>query len=336
MSRSGARRWALLLALVLLGVGAGAAVALGVGATQQPRYRAEASLVVERGTQPLTGGAGSRGLVITIRDLAESATVSQAVITNLALHESVDAFRSRVRVTVDGESPVLLIRADASRRDRAQAIAQQLGLVVTQTVHQRFGQAAVGGEPVQAAVLDEAHALPGRVSPNVRRNLGWGALFGLIAGLLLANVVAARRPTTPAAEAPPLLGQVGPDGGFEQVAGALLSLAKQHPFQTVVVAGDDDAHASIGIARALTDRGETAAWALAADTDASAIDALAARNAFVLVAARELDARLAGHADAVVAVVPESQSQPPLELVLGVRGVRLLGTVIVAPNRESA
>ena len=91
MSRSGALRGALLIALVLLGVGAGIAVALGVGARQQSRYRAEASLVVERGTQPLTGGAGSRGLVLTIRDLAESASVSQAVITNLALKESVDA-----------------------------------------------------------------------------------------------------------------------------------------------------------------------------------------------------------------------------------------------------
>ena len=173
---------------------------------------------------------------------------------------------------------------------------------------------------------------------NVRRNLGWGALFGLIAGLLVANVVAVRRPQKLAAEAPPVLGEVGPEGGFDQVAGALLNLAKQHPFQTVVVAGDDDAHASIGIARALSDRGETAAWALAADTDAAAIEALAARNAFVSRGCRTELERPARRACGRRRrrVVAESQPLPPLDLALGVRGVRLLGTVIVAPSLESA
>src|SRR5258708_23432593 len=85
MSRSGALRGALLIALVLLGVGAGIAVALGVGARQQSRYRAEASLGVERGTQPLTGGAASPGLVLTIRALPQSASVSPAAVTHLLL-----------------------------------------------------------------------------------------------------------------------------------------------------------------------------------------------------------------------------------------------------------
>ena len=335
MSRSGVLRRTLLLVIVLLGVGAGVGAAVGVGTLQKHRYRAETSLVVERGTQPLTGGASSHGLVLTIRDLARSESVAQAVIKNLALKESTAAFRDHVRVTVDGDSAVLLIRADAGERATAKAIAQQIGLVVTQTVHERFGQAAVGGEPVQVAVLDEAHALPDRISPNVRRNLGWGALFGLVAGLLAANVVAMRRPPPLTVEAPPVLGEVTSDGGFDAVAASLLDLVKRNPFQTVVLAGDDDAHVSIGVTRALTERGETAAWVLAADADVAAIEGLAARNAFVLVAAPELDARLASAVDAVVAVVTDSDRLPPLELALGVRRVRLLGSV-VGPDREAA
>lgn len=225
--------------------------------------------------------------------------------------------------------------AAQGQRAGAKAIALQLGLVLTQTVHERFGQAAVGGEPVQVAVLDEAHTLPGRVSPNIPRNLGWGALFGLVAGLLAANVVATRRPPRLEVEAPPVLGEIGSDGGFDGVAASLLDLAKEHPFQTVVVAGDDDARVSTGVAAALTDRGESAVWVHAADTDAPGLEALAARNAFVLVAASELDAWLASGADAVVMVVTESHRLPPLELALDLRGVRFLGSV-VAPDLEAA
>lgn len=323
-----------LVVLVLAGVVAGVGVAVLVGVLQQPRYRAEGSLVVERGTQPLTGGSSTRGLVLTVRDLARSEAVAQAVITNLALHESTASFREHVEVITDEGSAVLLIRADAGQRARAKAIALQLGLVLTQTVHERFGQAAVGGEPVQVAVLDEAHALPGRVSPNIPRNLGWGALFGLVAGLLAANVAATRRPPRLEVEAPPILGEIGSDGGFDGVASRLLDLAKEHPFQTVVVAGDDDAGVSTGVAAALTDRGESAVWVRAADTDAAGLEALAARNAFVLVAASELDAGLASSADAVVMVVTESHRLAPLELVLGLRGVRFLGSV-ASPDREA-
>jgi capsular polysaccharide biosynthesis protein len=323
----------LVVVIVVLGVGAGLAAALGVSDRQQPRYRAEASLVVERGTQPVTG---SHGLVLTIRDLARSASVAQSVITNLALGESATAFGHDVRITVDGDSAVLQIRVDADSRDRARAIAEEVSLVVTQAVRQRFGQGAVGGEPVQVAVLDPAHALADKVSPNLRRNLGWGALFGLIAGLLAANAAASRRPPRLVVAAPPLLGEVGSGEGFDRVAAKLLELAKERPFQTLVVAGDGDARVSIGIARALAERGEQTAWALAADTDGAALEALAARNAFLLVAASELDARLAAHADAVVAVVPASDRIAPLELVLGVRGVRLLGTIVGAAEPEPA
>jgi capsular polysaccharide biosynthesis protein len=313
--------------LILLGVGAGIGVAAWVSATQPTLYRAEGTLVVERGTQPLPGGPANEGLVRTLRELGDSDAVSQTVIANLGLHESSGAFHDRVSVKTAPGAAVLKISADASDKTRAFQIVQQLGLVLTKLVRDRFGQVTPGGrEPLQVAVFDPPHVLPHRVSPRVGRTLGWGALFGLVAGLLAANLVAARRAPRLRVEAPLLLGEVGSDDGFDGVAARLLELAQEHPFQTVVFAGDADARIAAGIVAALTDRGESAAWARGDEADAAELAALAARNAFVLVGAPALDARLAAGADAVVAVT--GGDLPPLDLLLGMRGVRLVGAVI--------
>jgi len=318
-----------LLALVLVGVAAGVAVAAIVAALTASRYRAESSLVVERGTRPAT----APGLVRTIRDLGASDTIAAGVIRNLDLKESTDAFHKRVAVTQDDDSAVLLLRADAGDGDRAQSIVLQLGLLFTQLVHERFGQVSPsGGEPVQLSVLDQPHVLPGRVSPNEWRDLGWGALFGLVGGLFAANAFAARRPPKVAVETPPVLADVGRGDDFDAVAGRLLELARARPFQTVVVAGDANARVADGVAAALAARGVTSASVRSAETDPARLDALAARHAFVLVGAA-LDTSDAPATDAALAVTDGSPLT--LELVLGLRGARLLGAV-VAPGEGPA
>ena len=319
------RLWVLVLAAVAVGVAVGAVLS-----TVQPsRYRAESSLVVQRGTQPVT----SPGLVRTVRDLGESDTVAAGVIRNLDLKESTDEFHQRADVSEDDDSAFLVLRADAGDGERAQSIVLQLGLLLTQLVHERFGQVSPsGGEPVQVAVVDQPHVLSGRVSPNVWRDLGWGALFGLVGGLLLANAVATRRSPRVAVELPPVLGEIGGEDGFDAVAGRLLELARAHPFQTVIVAGDRDARIASGVSAALAGRGVTSTSVRSAETDAARLDALAARHAFVLVASA-LDTSLAPATDAAVAVTDGSPL--PLELVLGLRGTRLLGAV-VASGQEPA
>src|SRR5581483_10178292 len=180
----------------------------------------------------------------------------------------------------------------------AKAIVLQLGLLLTQLVHARFGQVSpAGGEPVQLAVLDQPHELSGRVAPNVWRDLSWGALFGLVAGLLVANAAAVRRPPKIAVETPPVLGEVSGRDGYDAVAERLLELARSRPFQTVVVAGDPEGRVARGVAAALAGRGATSTSARSADTDAAALDALAARHAFVLLGA-PFDTRKAPTTDA--------------------------------------
>ena len=294
--------------LVLAGIAVGVGVAAIVTVLQHTRYRAEASLVVQRGTQPVT----DHGLVRTVGDLARSDTVATDVARNLALHESTDALRTHMHVNEDQDSAFLLLSADANSRTLASQIVTQLGLVVTQAVRQRFGQVSpTGGEPVQVVLIDQPHVLPGHVSPNLRRNLGFGALFGLVAGLFLANLFAPRRPARVTIAPPPVLGS-----GADAVAGRLLELARATPFQTVAVAGDDDGSFAGEVADALAARGVTSARA----EDADALPGLAARNAFVLVGAGLADIP---PTDAVVALADGSPL--PLELVTGLRGARFLG-----------
>jgi len=318
-----------LLVLLVAAVAAGVGVAGIVVALTPSRYRAESSLVVQRGTRPAT----TPGLVRTIRDLGASDTVAAGVIRNLDLKESTDAFRKRVVVTEDDDSAVLLLRADAGDGERAKSIALQLGLLLTQLVHERFGQVSPsGGEPVQLSVLDQPHVLPGRVTPNVWRDLGWGALFGLVGGLFVANFAARRRPPRLAVESPAVLGDLGRGDGFDAVAGRLLELADARPFQTVVVAGDTDGRVANGVAAALAARGVSSTSVASGDADAARLDALAARHVFVLVASA-LDTSEAPATDAAVAVTDGSPL--PLELVLGLRGAPLLGAVVVHPEEPA-
>lgn len=311
--------------VILVGVLAGLGVGLLASAAQPTLYRAKGTLVVERGTQPLVGSAGDEALVRTFRALGNSDAVAESLIANLALPGSAKTFHDRVKVTTDG-SAVLYVRADAPTEARAIQIVQQLGLELTKLVHDRFGQVTLGGrEPLQIAVFDAPHALSDRVSPQTRRMLGWGALLGLVAGLLGANILASRRPPSLTIDQPPLLGEVGSEGGFDAVAGRLLEIARQEPFQTVVLVGDADAKVATGIAGALTERGQLTAVARAGEPG-TRLEGLAARHAFVLVGAGALDPELAASADVVVAVT--DGDSPGLDLLLGLYGVRLVGAVV--------
>ena len=262
-----ARRCALTLVIVALGVGAGVAVALGVSDRQQPRYRAEASLVVERGTQPLTG---SPGLIRTIRDLARSATVAQAVITNLALRDSTDDLRHQRPA-----SP-----STATRPCCSSAPTQPVGDRREGRSRRQFGPRRdadrspalrPGRRSAESRSRSRCSTRPTRFPAGSRRTCGTtsaGARSSVSSeGLLAANagrVRGARRKLV--VEAPPLLGEVSPGGGFDRVATeALLELGEEairsRRSSSRATAMPASRSGSRGL---LGERGETAAWALAA------------------------------------------------------------------------
>jgi len=319
-------RWLLALALIVAGLAVGVAGGFAYSRTQTKLYRAQVALVAQTGSQPVTGG-----VLRTIRDLVKTDIVAENVIRNQQLTESTTQFFNKLHVSTAGS--VITVGVDASTSLSAVQIAQELSLVFTQLVRDRFG---TGANAAEVSIFDPAHAV-GQVSPRVGRDVGWGALFGALLGLLAANVFVLRgrrgvwMPIPIPYDELPALGagtvlalppapptQLGSGSG--EIADSLIARSADDPFQTVLVVGDPDGSLTAGVAHALAERGELTMWIRAGDADAQELDRLAARCSFVLVAAPAFDPGLAQTVDAVVAVT-EGPGVPAWP------GIRLVGTV---------
>ena len=284
------RGWGLVAATVAAGVLVGLAGGFLASRIQPTLYRSETAFVVQQAGEPVAAGTPTGdALVRTMSDLLGSDIVTQVVIRNLGLNESSADFDSKLHVGSDGSS-VLRVSVDDPDQAKATQIAQELGVVFTQIVQDRFGQ---GSQPVQVVVFDPAHDV-GKVSPPLRRDLGWGALLGGLAGLLVGNLLVTRRRRAAAA--------VRLQGTFPEMAQALLARSAAEPFQTVLVVGADGERVAAGVADSLAQRGQQALWLRSQDASAKELDRLTAHVSYVLVAAAKPDSRLARRVDLVVAV----------------------------------
>jgi capsular polysaccharide biosynthesis protein len=311
-------RWPLIVLIVAVGVAAGLGVAYAQSRREPTLYRAQTSLVVERGNQPLVG---SEGLISTLRRLVRSNVVATDVIGKLGLDESAAKLLHRLSVAKSGSSAVLRIQAEAGDPATATKIATQVGESFTQEVGAHF-------PAVQIAVFDPAHALPGKASPQRRRDLAWGALLGLLVGLLVANLGVRQRPEQRSLAGLRVLGDAGsPD----DLAKVLMELSVQLPFQTVALAGDPDGAVAASLAHALAERGALTIWVRAADADGAELERLAARCAFVLVAGATFDPNLS--VDAAIAVTSPANVGIADRLVRQ-PGLRILGTVAMNGSGE--
>jgi len=266
-------RWKLVAACVAAGAAAGLLAGWVATFFQPTLYRSETEFVAQHGSER------------TVHDLLESDIVTQVVIRNLSLNESSRRFDSRLHIRDDGSS-VLRVGVDDPSQAKATQIAQELGVVFTQIVQDRFGHT------VQVVVFDPAHDV-GKVSPPLGADLGWGALIGALAGLLAANLWLRREP----AVAPVRL-----DGSVPEMADALLARSAAEPFQTVLVAGADGERVAAGLADSMAARGQQALWVRSADASPQELARLAAHASFVFVAARSANHRLARKVDLVVAL----------------------------------
>src|SRR5438067_1507773 len=174
-------RWLLALALVAAGVAVGVLGAFVYSLTENKVYRARTSLIAQVGTRPVAGG-----VLRTIRNLVDTGIVAQNVIRNQNLTETSAQFDKRLHVSTAGS--VITVDLDAGSQAEAVRLAQELSLVFTQLVRDRFGG---GADAAAVTIFDPAHGV-GNVSPRVGRELGWGALFGGLLGLLAANVLVLR------------------------------------------------------------------------------------------------------------------------------------------------
>lgn len=315
-------RWTVVGLLVAAGLAAGLAAAFVESLFEPTLYRAETSLVIERGNQPLPGGAATSGLVSTFQKLIKSNVVATSVIQNLSLGESASTLLHRISVEKSGSSSVLRVDFDDGDPARATKIAEQLGLVFARLVQTRFAQpTSATVAPLEISVFDPAHALAGTASPHLRRDLAWGGLLGLLVGLFAASLAGRRPPELRSISGLRVLGEAG---AADEVAESLLELSSQRPFQTVALAGDPEGIVTASLAHALADRGALTIWVRSDDADGAELERLAARCAYVLVAGATLDPRLS--VDAAIAVTGPS-NVGVVEALLRQPGLRVLGTI---------
>jgi capsular polysaccharide biosynthesis protein len=170
--------------IVAVAAAAGLVAAAVATAVSPARHRAETTLVLQRGAEPLGADASTRGLGRTFARLVETDAVAANVIRDLDLKESPSALLDRIDVTTDGTA-LLRVRVEDSSATRAKQIAQEAALVFTQLVKNRFASAD-GAAAIGVAVFDPAHTLPGRTGRGWARNLFWGVVLGALVGAAVA------------------------------------------------------------------------------------------------------------------------------------------------------
>jgi hypothetical protein len=168
------RRWGLIPAAVVLG----ALIGLLVSLAQSTDRRAEASVLISspRGPSAVTPHLPN------LRELATSGVLAGNVRSTLRLDESIADVRDRLDAEVRPASQVIVLAATDEQGEIARQIAQEAAAVFTRLVDARFGTRT---PPLQAAVLDSAHALSAEDRHFVRN-----ALIGAAAGLLIGAVAA--------------------------------------------------------------------------------------------------------------------------------------------------
>jgi hypothetical protein len=148
-------------------VAAGLVAGLIVAALEPTLYRSQVTLVIEQNGKPATADAS------LARSFAELAT-SDIVLRNVS--QKLGMSLERDRLHVHAGNGVVKLAYDAGTHVQAARVAQQVAVVFSQAVANRFG-----GRAVQASVFDPPHDT-GRVSPHILRDAGLGLLVGLVAG----------------------------------------------------------------------------------------------------------------------------------------------------------
>lgn len=178
------RRKLIVLAVTALAVAAAAVLSLRA----QPVYRAESKIVIGQGgglVQP--GFANSiQPYTATMADLITSNIVAENVTRALNLDLSPHALLAKISTSINPQTAVVAVFVDDHDRNQAVRIDQQVAVVFSQLIADRFGHLSTGqgSAPLTANVFDPAHALPGRVSPKPAQDIVIAFVLGLVLGLV--------------------------------------------------------------------------------------------------------------------------------------------------------
>lgn len=168
-----ARRWRLILALVVVCVAASAAVTF----TATPIYQTQAQLFV---------AGGSSQLVQSYAQLVGSRQVTAPVVDELGLNLTPDQLAGRVSATVPTDTVVINVSAVGAVPTRTAAIANAVTRQLARVIQELDTSTGVDVGPVQVTVTREAQPPVVPTSPQPVRNIGLGLVVGLALAIGLA------------------------------------------------------------------------------------------------------------------------------------------------------
>ncbi len=178
------RHWALVaLALALGIIVSGVVIYLTT-----PQYQAQARMFVstqsgQTNADLVQGGNFTQQRVQSYADVATSPRVLEPVIDELNLEDSASQLAKRVRAQAPAETVIITLSATDPDPEQAATIANAVSASLISTIADLERTGADGQSPVKASVVQQAVAPGSPVTPNIPRNLGLGAVLGLLLGL---------------------------------------------------------------------------------------------------------------------------------------------------------
>lgn len=169
------RLWIIVLvALVLVGA------AVGIGLSQTPMYQASIKVLVGQ-KQGITAApsdvVGLQNLTLTMAEVANTRTVANAVIKELNLKTTPDAFLAHMSVQQVAQSQVIEISYTDSDPDKARQIADTIG----EKFSEQISAVSPNANSITATTWEKASTPGSPISPNLVRN----GLLALVVGLML-------------------------------------------------------------------------------------------------------------------------------------------------------
>jgi capsular polysaccharide biosynthesis protein len=174
---------------VLVAVAVAAAVAIGAGIGSAVAsfghvdYKAQASVRVSAKGGPAT----VTPLLPTLRELATSSVLAGDVRSTLRLPGSTESVRKRIHATTPSHTQLITVSFTNRNRTRAEQIAQEIAVKLTELVPARFGTTIPG---LKATLFDQAHVVS-RTAPDYLGDALIGAAIGLV--LALAGIAVTMR-----------------------------------------------------------------------------------------------------------------------------------------------
>jgi receptor protein-tyrosine kinase len=175
--------------LPLAGLIVGGGVALVVSLLQSPLYTSSTQFFVSTAdatstAQVFQGGQFSAERAIAYARLITGEDLAERVIDRLELDMTEGELQSEIEATA--ETVLVDVTVTDPSAERAQRIADALGTEFTAFVAELETPQAGGAPPIQVTVTDRPEVAGAPSSPETRRNVTNGALFGLLVGAAVA------------------------------------------------------------------------------------------------------------------------------------------------------